>query len=145
MDYGKHIEKRMEARVKRGVTKGFKIFFLVLFGIGVFFLVGYLLMYLWNWLMPELFGLPAVTYWQAFGILLLAKLLFGFGTGGSGGGKGKPGKNQDRAHCRNRTSHLKDKWSYYDRFWNEEGEAAFNNYIERIRNEGSDTAQETHP
>jgi len=34
-------------------------------------------MLLWNWLMPAIFGLPLLTYWQAAGILVLARLLFG--------------------------------------------------------------------
>ncbi|CAN5363925.1 hypothetical protein BH09BAC5_BH09BAC5_21670 [soil metagenome] len=38
---------------------------------------GYITMYLWNWLMPAVFGLKAITYWQAFGMLILAKILFG--------------------------------------------------------------------
>jgi hypothetical protein len=33
--------------------------------------------YLWNWLMPEIFALKAITYWQAYGIQLLCSLLFG--------------------------------------------------------------------
>ena len=33
--------------------------------------------HLWNWLMPEIFGLHAITYWQALGLLLLSWLLFG--------------------------------------------------------------------
>lgn len=33
------------------------------------------LYYLWNWIMP-LFGLPAITFAQAFGIRLLAETLF---------------------------------------------------------------------
>lgn len=32
---------------------------------------------LWNWLMPEIFGLRAITYLQAIGLLLLSRLLFG--------------------------------------------------------------------
>lgn len=32
---------------------------------------------LWNWLMPAIFGLPAITFWQAFGLLALCKILFG--------------------------------------------------------------------
>jgi hypothetical protein len=32
--------------------------------------------FLWNWLMPELFHLPAVTFWQALGITTLANILF---------------------------------------------------------------------
>jgi len=38
---------------------------------------GGLVMALWNWLMPPLFGLPAVTFWQAFGLLALCRILFG--------------------------------------------------------------------
>jgi hypothetical protein len=31
---------------------------------------------LWNWLMPTIFNLPMVTFWQAFGLNLLAGILF---------------------------------------------------------------------
>lgn len=34
-------------------------------------------MWLWNWLMPALFGLVTITYWQALGLLTLVRLLFG--------------------------------------------------------------------
>lgn len=30
----------------------------------------------WNWVMPEVFGLPVITYWQAWGIAILADILF---------------------------------------------------------------------
>jgi hypothetical protein len=44
----------------------------------VFALVfGVLVMLLWNWLMPVIFGLPDISYWQAFGIVILVKLVFG--------------------------------------------------------------------
>ncbi len=33
--------------------------------------------FLWNWLMPIIFGLPELTLWQALGINLLSGLLFG--------------------------------------------------------------------
>ena len=40
---------------------------------------------LWNWLLPPLFGLSQITFWQALGILLLSRILFGgFGLHGSG-------------------------------------------------------------
>lgn len=45
---------------------------------------GYLVSGLWNWLMPELFGLPRVTFWQALGLLALCRILFG-GLGRHGG------------------------------------------------------------
>jgi hypothetical protein len=32
---------------------------------------------LWNWLLPPLFGWREVTFWQALGLLVLCRLLFG--------------------------------------------------------------------
>lgn len=39
-------------------------------------IVGYPLMWLWNWLMPILFKLPEITFWQAVGVSVLSGLLF---------------------------------------------------------------------
>lgn len=39
-------------------------------------LFGYPTMLLWNWLMPTIFELPYITFWQACGINLLASILF---------------------------------------------------------------------
>ena len=33
---------------------------------------------LWNWLLPSLFGLATITFWQAAGIIVLARILFGW-------------------------------------------------------------------
>ena len=33
-------------------------------------------MLLWNWLMPAIFCLPAISFWQAAGIMLLVNILF---------------------------------------------------------------------
>jgi hypothetical protein len=40
-------------------------------------LFGACVMSLWNTLMPDIFGLPHLNYWQATGIMLLARILFG--------------------------------------------------------------------
>jgi hypothetical protein len=57
----------------------FKIGALAVVGIAV---LGGLVMLLWNWLMPALFaGAREIGYWQALGILLLSKILFGGGHG----------------------------------------------------------------
>jgi hypothetical protein len=32
---------------------------------------------LWNWLLPQLFGWPEITLWQALGLLVLCRILFG--------------------------------------------------------------------
>src|SRR2546430_7243880 len=63
------------------------IFFapLALLGIAVFvFLGGIIVRNLWNWLLPPLFGWHAITFWQALGLLLLSRILFG-GLGVHGG------------------------------------------------------------
>lgn len=41
---------------------------------------------LWNWLIPEIFGWHRITYWQALGLLVLSKILFGGFHGGRHGG-----------------------------------------------------------
>ncbi len=38
--------------------------------------LGYAVMHLWNWLMPGIFGLGEIGYWQAVGLFVLAHLLF---------------------------------------------------------------------
>jgi len=40
-------------------------------------LFGEVVMHLWNWLMPPLFGWHTLTFWQALGLLVLSRILFG--------------------------------------------------------------------
>lgn len=49
----------------------------VLFGIVFAGVMGLATLGLWNALMPPLLGLPAISFWQALGLLLLSRLLFG--------------------------------------------------------------------
>ncbi|SRR6266567_1110336 len=58
----------------RRIARVFKIVLLVLTAAAVFTLVT---LRLWNWLMPSLFGLHAITYWQALGLLVLSRILLG--------------------------------------------------------------------
>ncbi|HET7890258.1 MAG TPA: hypothetical protein VFL34_01960 [Candidatus Sulfotelmatobacter sp.] len=37
----------------------------------------FVVMRLWNWLVPPVFGWHVITFWQALGLLLLCKILFG--------------------------------------------------------------------
>ena len=46
---------------------------MMLFG----FIGGEIVRRLWNWLAPPLFGLHTITFWQAFGLLVLCRILFG--------------------------------------------------------------------
>ena len=52
---------------------------------------------LWNWLMPGLFGLPVIGFWQAVGLMALSWLLFG-GWRGAGGVQGRRHRGRHRHH-----------------------------------------------
>jgi len=72
-----------------------------LFGIGglaLFALLGWIVMLLWNWLMPDIFGLKVITYWQAWGLFLLSTLLFKGMGGGNSGYKDKRRKQKLRGY-----------------------------------------------
>ena len=57
----------------------------VLLGFGLFiFIGGEVVKWLWNWLVPPLFGLPMISFWQALALLVLCRILFG-GFGMKGG------------------------------------------------------------
>ena len=63
--------------MKNRVTWIAKIVVMVLLALAVF---GFLTMSLWNWLVPELFNGPHISFWQTIGLLILSKILFsGFG------------------------------------------------------------------
>jgi hypothetical protein len=63
--------------------RGLKIvFFVALVALALSFVV----MSLWNWLMPALFGLRMISFWQAMGLLVLSKILLGGFRGRPGGG-----------------------------------------------------------
>lgn len=70
---------------KRG--KGFwikrAIFIPIAIAAGIF-IFGSLVMLLWNALLPAVFGFKVITFWQALGILVLSKILFGGFSGGRG-------------------------------------------------------------
>lgn len=65
-------------------------------------LFGWLVMVLWNWLMPELFGLQTISFWQAVGLLLLCKILFG----GIGGGH----HGHHHGGCHHGANKLRERW-----------------------------------
>jgi Ca2+/H+ antiporter, TMEM165/GDT1 family len=71
------------------------VLFAVLF-VGVF---GFVVMSLWNWLMPIIFGLHPIHFWQAVGLLILSKILFG----------GFHGRHGGRMHWRKR---MMERWQH---------------------------------
>ncbi len=49
-------------------------------GIFIVALISLPVMWLWNWLMPVIFGLPEIALWQTVGLLFLIRFLFGQGS-----------------------------------------------------------------
>ena len=115
-----HGNKHFGSEPSRG-SKVMKIVGMTFAGVvlaaGFALVFGLVVKLLWNWLMPAIFGLGVITYWQAFGIVLLAKLLFGgFGH-----------------HHRHDGAERRLKRGDYREFWEKEGRAAFDDFLKRRR------------
>jgi hypothetical protein len=76
-------------------------------------LFGLLVKALWNWLMPGIFNLPEITYWQAFGLVILAKIFFGSFSA------------HDDEHKSSKTKHKEPDHKDFEEYWEEEGKNAF--------------------
>ena len=62
----------------------------------------FVVMWLWNWLIPDLFNGPELSYWQTLGLLILSKILF------SGIGSGR--KHDRSKHCDEYPPMPKSRW-----------------------------------
>lgn len=106
---------------------------------GFALLFGYIVMQLWNWLMPDIFGLAEINFWKAVGIIILARLVFGGFKHGSSHHSGEcrtGSKTEWEKRIKDSKPHF-EKWKYYDSYWEEEGKEAFNNYVERQKGENN--------
>ncbi|MEO7308449.1 MAG: hypothetical protein ABIR78_09320 [Ferruginibacter sp.] len=83
---------------KQGIKRGGMFFLLFIVAVPLF---GLLVMSLWNAILPEVIGVRSITFWQALGILLLSKILFG----GFGGGR------HSRQHGRQKWIEMKQKFA----------------------------------
>jgi hypothetical protein len=94
-------------------------------------LLGVVAQWLWNWLIPDIFGLKQITYWQAFGLLFLGRLLFG--------GFGHHGRSHHPHRFKRRGGgDGSDRWEGYGRFWHDKGKEAVEDIVERV-------ASDKHP
>lgn len=82
------------------------------------FIGGQVVMLLWNWLAPGLFGFPVLTFWQALGLLALCRILFGgFGMRGGSGShyrrRWEAMTPEEREQVRERMrSRLRHRWGF---------------------------------
>ncbi|MCX2573612.1 hypothetical protein [Pedobacter sandarakinus] len=78
-------------------NRGWKFIFFLPIAALVVALLGYVVMFLWNYILPEVAHTGKLTFWQGLGLLALCRLLFGnFGKGGGG--------------FKNRASAMRNKW-----------------------------------
>jgi uncharacterized membrane protein YgcG len=87
MDGKDEVAQAIKQEIAHSIAKKIAIGIAILIGFIVFMFVGGILVqWLWNWLLPDIFGLRRVTFWEAFGLLALSRILFG-GFGRSGGSR----------------------------------------------------------
>jgi hypothetical protein len=78
-------------------------------GIALFTYVGgQIVMHLWNWLLPPLFGWRQIAFWQALGILVLCRILFG----GLGGHHHSNRSNVRRRVVDRMADRMADRWEH---------------------------------
>ncbi len=110
-------------------AKGLKYAGFGVLGVAAVFLFTYLVMLLWNALVPELFKGPELTYWQTMGVFILAKILFS-GVGG-GGHKGDRSSHSRKYRCPEDDPRHR---------WRQKYEARMNDRVESDRREGGTAA-----
>ncbi|RFZ82991.1 hypothetical protein DYU05_12620 [Mucilaginibacter terrenus] len=92
-----------------------KKLFLIPFGIlACLALASYAVMLLWNALLPDILHVGTISYWQAAGIFILSKILFGFGGPRGGGAPWMRRKRMMEEHFRNmgpeERTKFKEQW-----------------------------------
>ena len=88
------------------MKRGWWIAKMVIFGFLCVLLFGVVVQFLWNFIMPDIFGLPVINFWQGLAMFLLAKLIFGFGGGGGRSKWSEHRSHQWRKHWAEKYSKL---------------------------------------
>ena len=129
-----------EDRKKRRVEK----FFLYAIGGTTLFILfclvfGLLIQWLWNATIASMFGLAAISYWQAVGMFILAKFFFGFGGAPSPQKKRKVKKheNQNQQHESGEVTELAADKGFRN-YWEQEGKAAYTSFLSSRTDRPSD-------
>lgn len=103
----------------------------IFFGTAFVILATFVTMWLWNWLMPAIFSLGTINFWQAAGILILSKILF---SGGCHGRSWHSDRKKKYWHSR-----MEEKWK---RIPDEKKEKIFQKMKERGFHKDSETEEQ---
>jgi hypothetical protein len=98
-------------------------------GFAFLLVFGYIVMWLWNQVVASVFDVSSVTFWQALGLLVLAKLFFGFGGGGGGARHQKRKRHRERASLDTMEETLPAVDDRFKKYWREEGKQAYDDYL----------------
>lgn len=75
------MEEKIQRKIQNTLHRTVHMIVWIIVGIAfaaVFALLfAFIVQWLWNLVMPDVFGLKEIGYWQAFGLLILTKILFG--------------------------------------------------------------------
>lgn len=84
MEHKDEAHKEIAENIAHGIARGIAVGIAIAIAFVLFILLGGLVVqWLWNWLLPEIFGVRQITFWQALGLLALCRVLFGsFGRAG---------------------------------------------------------------
>ncbi len=89
-------EKRsLPAKIFMGIGFG-------ILGVGFITLLIFSVMWLWNWLMPDIFGLKTINFWKAAGLMALSFILF------KSWGSGKSEKRSERKRKRHLQQYIQE-------------------------------------
>jgi hypothetical protein len=90
---------------------------------------GFAVQWLWNALMPEVFNLPEVSYWQAVGLVVLAQIFFGNHSSYSRNNRSEHGKDEKHVHISDDGQH--HNYESFGAFWENYGRNAFKEWLTR--------------
>ncbi len=102
-----HLWQTKNKMKKLWIKKGLMI---LIFGTLAVLVFGFVVMSLWNNILPAVIGVKTITFLQALGILLLSKILFG-GLGARGGWRGSAAwKQKMKQRFENMTPEEREKF-----------------------------------
>lgn len=95
-----------------------KFLFIPVAIVAVVLLLGWAVMLLWNAILPKVAAVSALTYWQAVGLLVLSRILFGGFRGGKpSSGPGMHWREKWRKMSEEDRARFKEEWQARCKKW----------------------------
>lgn len=120
----KSLNGKYDSRFEKIIKTIIKGLFFAAIGFLILALFGFVVKWLWNSLLPDIFGVKEISYWQGLGLLVLGRLLFG--------GFGSDNKSTTRKKEVTPPRKIENNQDYdalYDLWWKEQGEGSFEAYL----------------